>query len=105
ITYDVWCHWIVNLATRAPSLPPSISIPEDQDLVGAIPKWHLVGHERKCYIRWSLDNMQHVGRLDGEGPERFWSHMNQHSGSTSEQSPGVRTDTINHIMRVWNEEK
>ncbi|KAF8600956.1 hypothetical protein BDV93DRAFT_558839 [Ceratobasidium sp. AG-I] len=105
ITYDVFCHWIVNFATRAKSLPPSISISDDLDLVGAIPKWHLIGHERQCYIRWSLDNTPHVGRMDGEAPERFWSHLNQSSGSTSEQGPGVRTDSLNNIVRVWNEEK
>jgi hypothetical protein len=105
ITYDVMCDWIVNFITRANALPLSISINSDVDLVGAIPKWHLIGHERQCYVRWSLDNMPHVGRMDGEAPERFWSHLNQSSGSTSEQSPGVRTDTLNNIVRVWNEEK
>ncbi|KAJ1299543.1 hypothetical protein OPQ81_011101 [Rhizoctonia solani] len=105
LTYDVMCHWVVNFWTRAESLPPSIAIPKDLDLVAAVPKWHLVGHEREFYVRWSLNHMQHVGRIDGEGPERFWSHINQHSGSTSEQSPAVRTDTVNNIIRNWNEDK
>ncbi|KDN36644.1 hypothetical protein RSAG8_10686, partial [Rhizoctonia solani AG-8 WAC10335] len=105
MTYDVMCHWITNFATRAKLLPASIAIPEDLDLVGAVPKWHLVGHQRDCFVRWSLDNMQHVGRMEGEGPERFWSMYNQMSGSMSEQSPGVRTDNANNIIRAWNEEK
>ncbi|CAE7184298.1 unnamed protein product [Rhizoctonia solani] len=49
--------------------------------------------------------MPFVGRLEGEGVERFWSHLNQHSGSTSEQSPGYRTDSINNIIRQWNKDK
>lgn len=105
MTYDVMCHWIVHFATRAKSLPQAVAIPEDLDLVGAIPKWHLIGHERDCFVRWSLDHMQHVGRMEGEGPERFWAMFNQMSGSTSEQSPGVRTDNQNNIIRAWNEEK
>ncbi|CAE6473742.1 unnamed protein product, partial [Rhizoctonia solani] len=105
LTYDVMCHWIVKFTTRAKQLPPSNAIPEGLDLVGAVPKWHLAGHKRDCFVRWSLDNMQHVGRMEGEGPERFWSMYNQMSGSMSEQGPGVRTDNANNIIRSWNEEK
>ena len=47
----------------------------------------------------------HVGRMEGEGPERFWATFNQSSGSTSEQGPGVRTDEFNNIIRAWNEGK
>ncbi|CAE7088251.1 unnamed protein product [Rhizoctonia solani] len=82
-----------------------IAIPPSLDLIAAVPKWHLVGHDRECYVRYSLDNMQYTGRIDGEGPERFWAHINQHSGSTSEQSPAVRTDTMNNVIRNWNEDK
>jgi hypothetical protein len=105
LTYDVWCHWIVNFRRRAANLPPSIALPPDFDLIGAIPKFHLPGHDQSCYVCWSLDHMQHVGRMEGEGPERVWAHLNQHSGSTSEQGPGVRTDTINNLAYEWNFEK
>jgi hypothetical protein len=105
LTYDVWCHWIVKFRTRALNLPSELTLPPNFDLVGAIPKWHLVGHDPSCYVRYSLDHMQYVGRMEGEGPERVWSHMNQHSGSTSEQGPGVRTDTINNLAYEWNFEK
>lgn len=105
MTYDVWCHWIVNFHTRAKNLPHEIPLPKELDLVGAIPKWHLVGHDITCYIRYSLDHMQHVGRMEGEGVERVWAHMNEHSGSTSEQGPGVRTDNLNNMAGQWNFEK
>lgn len=105
MTYDVWCHWIVNFKTRAQKLPLHIALPQGLELVGAIPKWHLIGHDQSCYVRWSLDHMQHVGRMEGEGPERVWAHMNEHSGSTSEQGPGVRTDNLNNMAWQWNYEK
>ncbi|KAG8779018.1 hypothetical protein FRC12_024685 [Ceratobasidium sp. 428] len=105
LTYDVWCHWIVNFHKRADNLPYQISLPPDLDLQGAIPKWHLLGHYSVCYVRHSLDHKQYVGRQEGEGPERVWSHLNQHSGSTSEQSPGHRTDTLNNLAYEWNFEK
>ncbi|KAG8712930.1 hypothetical protein FRC08_013918 [Ceratobasidium sp. 394] len=105
LTYDVWCHWIVNFNKRAENLPPSISLPRSFDLVGGIPKFHLPGHAQVCYVRYSLDHTQYVGRMEGEGPERVWAHLNQHSGSTSGQGPGVRTDTINNLAYEWNYEK
>ncbi|KAG9090169.1 hypothetical protein FS749_000777 [Ceratobasidium sp. UAMH 11750] len=46
--------------------------------------------------------MQYVGRMEGEGPERVWAHFNEHSGSTSEQGPGLRIDTLNNIACDWN---
>ncbi|KAG9075532.1 hypothetical protein FS749_012785 [Ceratobasidium sp. UAMH 11750] len=105
LTYDVWCHWFKNFHIRMLNLPPGLMPPGGLDLVGAIPKWHLVGHDIDCYVRYSLDNMPFVGRMEGEGPERVWAHLNQHSGSTSEQGPGVRTDTINNLAYEWNFEK
>ncbi|CAE6527007.1 unnamed protein product [Rhizoctonia solani] len=105
LTYDVWCHYQSNLWRRNQNLPSSIALPPQLDLVGAIPKWHLAGHDQACYVRWSLDNTQHVGRMEGEGPERVWAHLNEHSGSTSEQGPGARTDTLNNVAYEWNFEK
>jgi hypothetical protein len=72
ITYDVFCQWIVNLDVRAANLPAPVALPEGLDLVGAIPKWHIVGHEQSCYIRYSLNHTQYVGRLEGEGYEWAW---------------------------------
>ncbi|KAG8771069.1 hypothetical protein FRC12_003872 [Ceratobasidium sp. 428] len=106
MTYDVWCHWWINfLKSRAHNLPENLRLPENIDLIGAIPKWHLVGHDRECFICWALAFIQFVGCLDGEGPERVWAYLNEHSGSTSEQSPGQRTDSINNIAGDWNFEK
>ncbi|QRV97910.1 hypothetical protein RhiJN_25929 [Ceratobasidium sp. AG-Ba] len=44
---------------------------------------------------------QFVGRLEGEGPERVWAHFNEHSGSTSEQGPGMRLDTWCNVACDW----
>ncbi|QRV94612.1 hypothetical protein RhiJN_22630 [Ceratobasidium sp. AG-Ba] len=105
MTYDIWCHWFINWMTRKFNLPPNLLVPEDLDFNGAIPKWHMVGHELNCHVRYALDFMRYVGRLEGEGPERVWAHMNQHAGSTSEQGPGTRTDNINNMAFEWNFKK
>ncbi|KAG8689881.1 hypothetical protein FRC08_010751 [Ceratobasidium sp. 394] len=101
--YIVTTHLQLCTNTSAhANLPPLYKLPDDLDLEGAVPKWHLLGHIRVCWIRWSLDHMQYVGRMEGEGPERVWSHFNEHSGSTSEQGPGQRTDSLNNIACDWN---
>ncbi|KAG8711370.1 hypothetical protein FRC09_020640 [Ceratobasidium sp. 395] len=106
MTYDIWCHWWVNfLKSRAANLPEDLRLPDDLDLIGAIPKWHLPGHDRECLIRWAMEFMRYIGRMEGEGPERVWAHLNEHSGSTSEQSPGQRTESINNIAGDWNYRK
>ncbi|KAG9088007.1 hypothetical protein FS749_002497 [Ceratobasidium sp. UAMH 11750] len=80
-------------------------LPPDLDIRGGLPKWHALGHNPECIIRWGMDFMQYIGRMEGEGPERVWAHFNEHSGSTSEQGPGHRTDTLNNIAGNWNYEK
>ncbi|QRV92804.1 hypothetical protein RhiJN_20822 [Ceratobasidium sp. AG-Ba] len=105
MTYDVFCHWFVNYLARLQRLPPEIRPPEDLDIRGALPKWHALGHDPQCIIRWSIEYMQHVGRLEGEGPERVWAHFNEHSGSTSEQGPGHRTETLDNIAVQFTFEK
>lgn len=102
MTYDIWCQWIVNLKTRARDFPNEVALPVDLDLIGGIPKWHLVGHKRACHIRFSLNFLRYCGRLDGEGCERFWAFLNMMCGSTSEKSPGFRRDSINNLIDCWN---
>ncbi|KAG9095012.1 hypothetical protein FS749_011297 [Ceratobasidium sp. UAMH 11750] len=105
MTYDIWCHWIVNFLKRALNLPFDISLPDDWDLIGGIPKSHLIGHIVKCWIRYSLNNMRFVGRMEGEGVERAWAYLNETSGSTSEKCLGARWDAINLILNNWNFDK
>ncbi|KAG8697453.1 hypothetical protein FRC08_006518 [Ceratobasidium sp. 394] len=102
MTYDIWCHWWKKFFQRIRNLPADLVLPVELDLIGAVGKWHLLGHNRECWIQWTLDHMQYVGRMEGEGPERVWAHFNEHSGSTSEQGPGLRIDTLNNIACDWN---
>ncbi|KAG9120379.1 hypothetical protein FRC07_004150 [Ceratobasidium sp. 392] len=102
LTYDIWCQWYKKLLTRAKDLPAGLQFPEWLDLVGGIPKFHLMGHKQACKDRFSFNWMMYVGRLEGEGCERAWAYLNETAGSTSEMSPGFRHDTINYLMADWN---
>ncbi|KAF8594242.1 hypothetical protein BDV93DRAFT_459402, partial [Ceratobasidium sp. AG-I] len=59
-------------------------------------------HQQSCHDRFSLNYMQFVGRIEGEGCERAWAYLNETAGSTSEMSPGFRRDSINYLLFDWN---
>ncbi|KAG8702211.1 hypothetical protein FRC08_003634, partial [Ceratobasidium sp. 394] len=100
VYYDIYCHWSRHWWTRAARLPTPITKPAH--FIGGIPKYHLAGHTDSCYIRFSLNNMPGVGRLDAEGCERLWADANQASRSTANKGSGSRLDALNHIFQDWN---
>jgi hypothetical protein len=102
LTYDIWCHWHVKLKERAQGFPDEVALPPGLDLVGGIPKFHLVGHQQSCHDQFSLNYMRFVGRIEGEGCERAWAYLNEMAGSTSEMSPGFQRDSINYVLFDWN---
>ncbi|KAG9091968.1 hypothetical protein FS749_016111 [Ceratobasidium sp. UAMH 11750] len=106
ITYNIFCHWFPNFKTRVKELPANIAFDTSAtDLLGGIPRWHAAGHIESCRARWSLNYLPYFGRIEGEGCERAWAHLNETAGSTSEKSPGARWDAINYIAGDWNFEK
>ncbi|KAG8707563.1 hypothetical protein FRC08_000418 [Ceratobasidium sp. 394] len=98
--YDIFCHWSQKWWDRAATLPSPVTPPEC--FIGGIPKYHLAGHTDSCYVRYSLNNMAGVGRLDAEGCERLWADANQASKSTSNKGSGAWIDSINHLFQDWN---
>jgi hypothetical protein len=105
IHYDIVCQYIKNFWKRMSSVDypagPIARADFDTFLTG-IPKFHLAGHIDSCYAQYSLNNLEGVGRLDGEGSERCWATLNRAASSTSEKGPGARVDSINHVMHYWN---
>ena len=59
-----------------------------------IPKFHLLAHIMACQNVFSFNFNRHVGRTDGEAPERGWSQINAATTSTAEMGPGHRRDTL-----------
>ncbi|KEP46100.1 hypothetical protein V565_218900, partial [Rhizoctonia solani 123E] len=103
VFYDIFCCWGTHFWKRAPKiLLPEGPLERPAGFFGAVPKYHLSAYIDSCYARFSLNNMEGVGRLDAKGCERAWASLNQASGSTSEKGPGARIDSINHCMNDWN---
>ncbi|KAG8717463.1 hypothetical protein FRC08_007395 [Ceratobasidium sp. 394] len=105
VTYDIFCHWFTQFLRQLINLPQHIALPVTLDIIGGVPKFHIIGHIEKCRILHSLNYKRFVGRIEGEGCERAWAFLNETAGSTSEKSPGARWDAINYILGDWNFEK
>ncbi|TFK58315.1 hypothetical protein BDN72DRAFT_782249 [Pluteus cervinus] len=99
VSYDIACQWCINLLERIRNYASSIQPDEEtQDVISGftylVPKFHLPAHVGSCQTQYSFNFHQHVGRTDGEAPERGWSHINPIALSTREMGPGSRRDTL-----------
>ncbi|KAF7351692.1 CxC2 domain-containing protein [Mycena sanguinolenta] len=106
ISYDIACQWQINLPMRMAAMPEHLLL----DLLAvtvmfALPVWHAAAHERECQAQNSLSYLPGVGRTDGEGIERTWSHLNPLGWATKEMNVGARHDAIEDKVDHLNFEK
>lgn len=79
--------------------------PEKITIQTGLPLMHAEGHDKDCRDENSLKNLEGVGATDGEGIERFWSHMNCLAVSTKEMGPGHRSDVLDDHISFHNWQK
>lgn len=105
VSYDIACQWSINLWRRMMTYPEDMRARILSIFRFFIPKFHLPAHILACQIVYSFNYNRHVGRTDGEAPERGWSHINLVSTSTREMGPGSRRDTLDDHFGDWNWKK
>ncbi|KAF9462252.1 hypothetical protein BDZ94DRAFT_1322782 [Collybia nuda] len=107
ISYDIACQWSVKLWERMKKYPHRLHIGRNnsRSIVFLVPKFHLPAHIMACQTTFSFNFNAHVGRTDGEAPERGWSHINPVATSTREMGPGSRQDTLDNHFGDWNWKK
>lgn len=103
VSYDIACQWSINLQTCINQFPPNMGFNlADISFTTVIPKFHILGHGKKCQSVWSLNYCRWMGRTDGKGVEREWSHINPVAISTKVMGPGARHDTLDDHWGAWN---
>lgn len=103
VSYDIACQWSVNLGKRIQSFPENMRLDlQTVHLTTVIPKFHIYAHGKSCQTKWSLNYLRWMGRTDGEGVEREWSHINPVALSTRLMGPGGRWDTLDDHWGAWN---
>ena len=103
VSYNIACQWSINLQTCINQFPPNMGFNlADISFTTVIPKFHILGHGKKCQSVWSLNYCRWMGRTDGKGVEREWSHINPVAISTKVMGPGARHDTLDDHWGAWN---
>lgn len=103
MSYDIACQWSKRFCTRITEFPRALHFNiDDISFTTVIPKFHIYAHGKKCQTRWSLNYLRWMGRTDGEGVEREWSHINPVALSTRLMGPGARHDTLDDHWGAWN---
>ncbi|KAF8171891.1 hypothetical protein BJ912DRAFT_1025110 [Pholiota molesta] len=111
LSYDIACQWYKNIWSRMRILPQDLWLDKIvKTTMFLVPKFHLPAHIAECNLNFSFNLSKHVGRTDGEAPERGWSRTNQLATSTSvcstrEMGPGFRRDTLDDHFNDWNWKK
>ncbi|RXW21399.1 hypothetical protein EST38_g4451 [Candolleomyces aberdarensis] len=106
ISYDIVCQWSINFVSRCHKYPPNPILGNPAlSIKYLVPKFHLPAHVDKCRTNFSFNLTPHVGRTDGEAPERGWSGSNELAYSTREMGPGSRRDTLDDFFGDTNWDK
>ena len=106
VSYDIACQWSRNLWRRMEKFPDRYHINRSSVATTfLVPKFHLPAHRSACQSSYSFNFTCHVGRTDGEAPERGWSNTNALSASTKEMGPGSRRDTLDDHFGDMNWKK
>ncbi|KAF8066722.1 hypothetical protein FPV67DRAFT_1768075 [Lyophyllum atratum] len=100
VSYDIACQWGRNLKSRCKIYPPNPY--GDIKFIHLVPKFHLRAHRPECHVNYSFNLTPHVGRTDGEAPERGWAAVNAVATSTKEMGPGSRRDTLDDHFGDYN---
>jgi hypothetical protein len=103
VSYDISCQWARNILKRLLLYPILLAAMFWTLLITyVVPKFHLAAHVLLCQASFSLNFTPHVGRTDGEAPERGWAATNAMANSTKEMGPGSRRDTLDDHFGDYN---
>ncbi|KAI5981079.1 hypothetical protein EDD15DRAFT_2197779 [Pisolithus albus] len=99
--YDINCAYMKNLRRHIESsdllhLPPSLRI------TAGIGMWHVHGHKKECYTRYSPLFIKGAGWVDGEIIETLWSTLNIVSASTRGMTSPHRQELLDFQMNNSN---
>ncbi|KAI5986651.1 hypothetical protein EDD15DRAFT_2373117 [Pisolithus albus] len=99
--YDINCAYMKNLWRHIESsdllhLPPSLRI------TAGIGMWHVHGHKKECYTRYSPLFIKGAGWVDGEIIETLWSTLNIVSASTRGMTSPHRQELLDFQMNDSN---
>jgi len=102
--YDVACKWIRNFFKRIEE-GPFLSIPEFDEFIAAVGKFHINAHVLNCFEEFSPNFIKGIGQVDGEILETRWSSFNPIARIARTMSSAHRHEIYDDHMRDENWKK
>ncbi|KAI6027874.1 hypothetical protein BKA83DRAFT_4123754 [Pisolithus microcarpus] len=99
--YDINCAYMKNLQRRVDS-SDFLHIQPAMKITAGIGMWHVHGHKKECYARYSLLFIKGSGWVDGEIIETLWSTLNVVSASTRGMTSPHRQELLDFQMNDSN---
>ena len=104
LIYDIICQYWIHLLKRFMQGRKFLHMP-NITVFRAIGEFHVGGHAKDCYPRYSTKYVPGAGKVDGEVLETLWAPLNQISGTTRTMTTSHRRETINDHMNDSNWKK
>ena len=103
VLYDIYCFYGVHLLKRFEK-SPCLSMPPSLQIIGGIDQFHVHGHQKQCYARYSPHFIPGAGIQLMDVIETLWININQVSDSTRGMTSAHRQEVIDDIMNDsnWN---
>jgi hypothetical protein len=102
--YDVCCQWVVHFKERV-AQGEFLSLWQHFKLTPAIGKFHLGGHIKECFHKFSLNFIKGTGQIDGEIMETLWFILDKVSGITRSMLWAHRQEILDDYMDDGNFKK
>ncbi|KAI6019504.1 hypothetical protein BKA83DRAFT_4057093 [Pisolithus microcarpus] len=99
--YDINCAYMKNLRQRVDS-SDFLHIQPSMKIMAGIGMWHVHGHKKECYTRYSPLFIKGSGWVDGEIIETLWSTLNIVSASTRGMTSLHRQELLDFQMNDSN---
>ena len=104
LLYDINCQYSRNLRSRFKKGKDHLSLPRSLEIVHAIGKFHVHGHQERCYARYSPMFVKGIGWTSGEILESLWSVLNEAARATQTMTKANRAETLDALINDsnWN---
>ena len=104
LIYDIMCKWGKYFLRRVQA-SPYLEIPRGVEFIKAIGDFHVKGHVKTCFPRYSLSYIQGAGVIDSEILETLWAELKQSSRSTRGATLAHRSEILDDHMNHSNWKK
>jgi len=105
ISYDISCHWFVNLKKRMAEWPKDKQLPDWMELISLIPALHFPAHREEDHDEFNTRLCEGLGMLDLEAIERLWAAVGMLGVATRSMAPASRQLVLDDNFAFYNWQK